>query len=58
MHFLTDTLEFVFAASDLIEAGWDPAQWNAEPKGWGHSFARFRAGYGLTLRQLQQAMAA
>jgi hypothetical protein len=25
--FFTDTLEFVFAASDLIEAGWDFQAW-------------------------------
>ncbi len=25
--FLTNTLEFVFATSDLIEAGWDVAEW-------------------------------
>ncbi|MCE1227089.1 MAG: hypothetical protein LWW87_11465 [Geobacteraceae bacterium] len=56
MHFLTDSLEFVSAASDLIEAGWDPAPWNAEPKGWGHNFARFRAEYKLALRALQQAI--
>ena len=56
MHFLTDALEFVFAASDLLEAGWDPAQWIAEPKGWGHSFARFRAEYNLALRELQRAI--
>jgi hypothetical protein len=27
MHFFTDTLEFVFGVSDLIEAGWDFEEW-------------------------------
>lgn len=45
LPFLTDTLEFVFAASDLIDAGWDAQRWNAEPHGWDHTFARFIAHY-------------
>ena len=53
---LTDSLEFVFAASDLIEAGWDAAQWSGEPHGTGHSFARFRWGYKETVALLKQAM--
>lgn len=54
--FLTDALEFVFAASDLIEAGWDAARWNAEPKGWGHNFARFVANYEFGLAELKKAL--
>lgn len=30
IRFLTETLEFVFAASDLIEAGWDMKTWSSE----------------------------
>jgi hypothetical protein len=56
--FLTDTLEFVFAASDLIEAGWDAQRWNAAPHGWGHSFARFRAGYNRAPADLRRAITA
>ncbi|EIL89824.1 HEPN domain-containing protein [Rhodanobacter spathiphylli] len=55
--FLTDALEFVFSASDLIEAGWDASRWNQEPHGTGHNFARFRWGYKETVAQLKQAMA-
>lgn len=57
MSFLTDALEFVFAASDLIEAGWDAAQWNREPHGIGHNFARFRGDYDIGLAELKRAMA-
>ena len=52
--FLTDALEFVFAASDFIEAGWDAQRWNASLHGRGHSFARFRARYEIQLAELQR----
>jgi hypothetical protein len=55
--FLTDALEFVFLASDLIEAGWDASRWNHDPHGTGHSFARFRWGYKETVAQLKKTMA-
>jgi len=55
MPFLTDTLEFVFAASDFIDAGWDPQRWNSEAHGWGHSFARFRGEYDTALAELRRA---
>ncbi|MFM0673151.1 HEPN domain-containing protein [Paraburkholderia sediminicola] len=43
--FLTDLLEFVFAASDLITAGWDAQTWANAPHSAGHSFAAFRWSY-------------
>ncbi|MBT8420678.1 MAG: hypothetical protein KJO08_07440 [Gammaproteobacteria bacterium] len=49
MSFLTDALEFVFAASDLIETGWDAARWNSDSHGNGHTFARFRSIYDIQL---------
>jgi len=52
--FLTDALEFVFAASDFIDAGWDAKRREASLDGTGHSFARFRAGYDIQLTKLQQ----
>jgi hypothetical protein len=54
--FLTDTLEFVFAASDFIEAGWDATRWLAAPFGHGHSFSRFRWDYTAQLTVLKQAL--
>ena len=56
LYFFTDALEFVFAASDLIEAGWNAAQWNNKPHGKGHSFARFRGDYDITLAELKMAV--
>lgn len=53
--FLTDALEFAFAASDFIDAGWDAQRWSSSSHGGGHSFARFRAGYDTGLAELQRA---
>lgn len=51
--FFTNTLEFVFAASDLIEAGWDVTRWikNATPMS--HPFAQFRVDYAERLERLK-----
>lgn len=54
--FLTDALEFVFAGSDLIEAGWDAQEWRASPHGFGHSFSRFLIRYKENISQLKQAL--
>lgn len=56
MGFLTDALEFVFAASDLIEAGWDAKPWIGDAHGVGHTFARFRWGYAERLAALKAAV--
>jgi hypothetical protein len=42
--FFADTLEFVFAASDLIEAGWDIRAWNARASV-SHPFGRYIRSY-------------
>jgi hypothetical protein len=55
--FLTDALEFIFAASDLIDAGWDAQRWNSEGHGWGHNFARFRSEYSMALLELRRVTA-
>ena len=51
--FFTDALEFVFAASDLIEAGWDVKTWSKTDTVMSHPFARFRIGYRHRLRELK-----
>jgi hypothetical protein len=51
VNFFTDTLEFVFATSDLIEAGWDMTSWINIPTSMSHPFARFRIGYAERLRE-------
>ncbi|MGH9775432.1 MAG: HEPN domain-containing protein [Candidatus Acidiferrales bacterium] len=53
MSLFTDTLEFVFAASDLIEAGWDVKRWSNVPTTMSHPFARFRVTYATRLRELK-----
>ena len=50
--FFTETLEFVFAASDLIEAGWDVKAWTNVATTMSHPFARYRMNYGLQLHEL------
>ncbi|HTV59434.1 MAG TPA: HEPN domain-containing protein [Verrucomicrobiae bacterium] len=49
----TDTLEFVFAASDLIEAGWDAKKWSSAGTVMSHPFARFRINFAKQLEQLK-----
>lgn len=56
MSFLTDALEFIFAASDLIEAGWDANSWSSKLQGGGHNFTRFRMGYNKNLAELKAAL--
>ena len=55
--FLTNTLEFIFATSDLIEAGWDASAWHKRsfmPSG--HSFARFIDEYHYALPELKRLL--
>ena len=54
--FFTDALEFIFAASDLIEAGWDARAWNSGGSVGGHSFSRFRDSYGMSLAELKTVL--
>jgi hypothetical protein len=55
--FLTDALEFIFAASDFIDAGWDATRWNQNGHSWGHTFARFRWDYAGLLNALKNSLA-
>jgi len=57
-HFFTDTLEFIFAASDLIEAGWDVKEWIARGSTMSNPFARYRVNYGFALGQLKALLPA
>lgn len=56
--FLTDALEFIFAASDFMQAGWDAQRWTSAGGSWGHSFARFRGDYEVALAELRRAISA
>lgn len=56
LPFLTDALEFIFAASDLIDAGWNPESWASEMHGAGHGFVRFCHEYQSTIAPLRAAV--
>ncbi len=51
--FLVDTLEFVFAASDLIELGWDYDNWRAKGSSWSHDFCAYVVNYEGNLQILK-----
>jgi len=55
-HFFNDILEFLFAASDLIEAGWDVKAWCATPTSMSHPFGRYRVNYLENLRMLKSLL--
>jgi hypothetical protein len=54
--FFIDALEFVFAASDLIEAGWEVETWSQIPTSMSHPFAKFRVTYVERLRELKRLL--
>ncbi len=51
--FFTETLEFVFAASDLIESGWDMKKWIDKNPQSSHPFGRYRINYFHQLQSLK-----
>jgi hypothetical protein len=54
--FFTDTLEFVFAASDLIKAGWDIAEWIKRGTTMSHPFGRYCVDYAERLVALKKLL--
>jgi len=54
--FLTNALEFVFAASDLMEAGWDIVAWSKVPTTQSHPFGTFRVEYEAYLDAFNNAL--
>jgi hypothetical protein len=56
--FFTEALEFVFAASDLVECGWNIEAWSEQSSTVSHPFDRFRIDYELRLKDLKRALAA
>lgn len=52
--FLIGTLEFVFAASDLIDAGWNPVKWLKRGSTLAHPFSQYMYGYKENLRILKR----
>jgi hypothetical protein len=51
--FFTDTLEFVFATSDLLESGWDIKAWSNSGTTMSHPFGRYRINYAPQLQALK-----
>ena len=54
--FFTNTLEFVFAISDLIESGWDAKVWIGTGTVMSHPFGAYKVNYGLCLNNLKELM--
>ena len=54
--FLTDTLEFVFAASDLIDAGWDIVTWCETGYHVHHPFGAYMERYPCELEKLKSLL--
>jgi hypothetical protein len=55
VHFFTDTLEFVFAASDLVESGWDITDWTKKSSP-SHPFGQYRLNYASQLGKLKKVL--
>jgi hypothetical protein len=56
VHFFTDTLEFVFAASELIESGWDITTWITQSLTLHHPFSQYRFNYLPMLSDLKKLL--
>jgi hypothetical protein len=55
--FFTEALEFIFAASDLIECGSNVEEWAKQSSTVSHPFDRFRLDYEPRLEDLKRALA-
>lgn len=56
VHFFTDTLEFVFAASDLVESGWDITAWTKQGSTLSHPFGEYLVNYSRRLGALKELL--
>jgi hypothetical protein len=54
--FLTETLEFIFAASELIEAGWDIRSWKESHSGITNPLGRYIINYKPLVARLKTAL--
>lgn len=57
VSFFTDTLEFVYAASELIEAGWNIRTFIETPTTMSHPFGAYRVNYDANLQAFQALVA-
>lgn len=51
--FLVDTLEFVFAVSDLVDLGWDFAAWRKKGSTLSHPLGNYLVGYEANIDKLK-----
>lgn len=56
VQFFTDTLEFVFAASDLVESGWDITAWTKQGSTLSHPFGQYHVNYARQLSELKKLL--
>lgn len=56
--FLSDTLEFVFATSHLIELGWDYNHWRNKWSSLSHKFGSYVRDYDMALSKLKDLIGA
>ena len=56
LSFFSNSLEFVFFASDLVDAGWDISGWCQKPKPLGHPFHDYLVYYPENLSKLKRAL--
>ena len=56
--FFTEALEFIFAASDLVECRWNIEEWSKQSSTVSHPFDRFRLDYAPRLNDLKRALTA
>ncbi|MDP9812660.1 hypothetical protein J2W42_005530 [Rhizobium tibeticum] len=55
--FLTDTLEFVFAASDLLDVGWDLNGWIENGSTMTHAFGAYIVSFSVNMQRLKAVAA-
>ena len=56
VQFFTDTLEFVFAASDLVQSGWDIIAWTKQGSTLSHPFGGYYVNYARQLSELKKLL--
>ncbi len=56
LGFLTNSLEFLFFASDLVDTGWDIVSWCRKSKPRGHPFHNYLVDYESNLIRLKSAI--
>ena len=54
--FFAETVAFIFAASALVELGWDIDAWTKQGSTLSHPFGRYRASYAQQLCELRKLL--